>query len=220
MRFNAVILFVGILMSDDGAAGFARPPLPPPAGAASSSAASTAAGSSAASTLFSHPPSRSSASPAVLGLRGGMQEGDVSDWGPADVCHTYDLSRLVADCPPNQVLQPPFPVHSPQQQLCALSHNALLLVRASACRCVRLHACARLRVCVRSGGGLALKEGNVGGVGKLRQGTDEGPALILVNYELPRALMERLWFNATLRVCADGAINRLYAAFDSGVWCP
>ena len=44
-----------------------------------------------------------------------------------------------------------------------------------------------------------------------------GPALalILVNYELPRALMERLWFNATLRVCADGAINRLYDTFAS-----
>jgi thiamine pyrophosphokinase len=42
-----------------------------------------------------------------------------------------------------------------------------------------------------------------------------GPALalILVNYELPRALMERLWVNATLRVCADGAINRLHDLF-------
>ncbi len=48
-----------------------------------------------------------------------------------------------------------------------------------------------------------------------RQAPDEGPALILVNYDLPRALLERLWFNATLRVCADGAINRLYATFDN-----
>ena len=38
---------------------------------------------------------------------------------------------------------------------------------------------------------------------------------MLVNYELPRALLERVWFNATLRVCADGAINRLYETFDS-----
>ena len=38
---------------------------------------------------------------------------------------------------------------------------------------------------------------------------------MLVNYELPRALMERLWFNASLHVCADGAINRLYDTFDS-----
>lgn len=127
-------------MSADGAACFAHTPVP-------SRAATTAAG--AASTPLTHPPSRSSASPTVLGLRGGMREGDVEDWGPADVCHKYDLSRLVADCPPHQV------------------------------------------------------------------STDEGPALILVNYELPRSLMERLWFNATLRVCADGAINRLYAAFDT-----
>mmetsp|Transcript_5011 Transcript_5011/g.11842 ORF Transcript_5011/g.11842 Transcript_5011/m.11842 type:complete len:290 (-) Transcript_5011:21-890(-) len=41
-----------------------------------------------------------------------------------------------------------------------------------------------------------------------------GPALILVNYKLPREILERLWSNASVRVCADGAINRLYASFD------
>ena len=53
--------------------------------------------------------------------------------------------------------------------------------------------------------------------GRVHTGQVPGPALalILVNYELPRALMERLWFNATLRVCADGAINRLYDTFAS-----
>eukprot|EP00277_Geminigera_cryophila_P017218 CAMPEP_0179439846 /NCGR_PEP_ID=MMETSP0799-20121207/23462_1 /TAXON_ID=46947 /ORGANISM="Geminigera cryophila, Strain CCMP2564" /LENGTH=306 /DNA_ID=CAMNT_0021222637 /DNA_START=177 /DNA_END=1094 /DNA_ORIENTATION=+ len=48
-----------------------------------------------------------------------------------------------------------------------------------------------------------------------QQAAEDGAALILVNFELPRDLMERLWFNATIRVCADGAINRLYATFDS-----
>ncbi len=47
------------------------------------------------------------------------------------------------------------------------------------------------------------------------QAAEQGPALILVNYELPRELMERLWFNASVRVCADGAINRLYSTFDT-----
>jgi len=51
--------------------------------------------------------------------------------------------------------------------------------------------------------------------GRGLQAAEDGAALILVNFELPRALMERLWFNATIRVCADGAINRLYATFDS-----
>ena len=41
-----------------------------------------------------------------------------------------------------------------------------------------------------------------------------GPALILVNYKLPREILERLWSNASVRVCADGAINRLYSSFD------
>lgn len=48
-----------------------------------------------------------------------------------------------------------------------------------------------------------------------QQAAEQGPALILVNYELPRELMERLWFNASVRVCADGAINRLYSTFDT-----
>jgi len=39
-------------------------------------------------------------------------------------------------------------------------------------------------------------------------------ALVLVNYKLERPLMERLWWNATVRICADGAINRLYRLFD------
>ena len=51
-----------------------------------------------------------------------------------------------------------------------------------------------------------------------RQPSDAGAtyrALIMVNYELPRPLLERLWFNTTMRVCADGAINRLYETFDT-----
>lgn len=43
---------------------------------------------------------------------------------------------------------------------------------------------------------------------------DEGSfALVLVNYKLQKPLLERLWYNATVRVCADGAINRLYRLF-------
>lgn len=43
---------------------------------------------------------------------------------------------------------------------------------------------------------------------------DERFALVLVNYKMPRPLLERLWWNATVRVCADGAINRLYRTFE------
>ena len=42
---------------------------------------------------------------------------------------------------------------------------------------------------------------------------DENFALVLVNYKLQMPLLERLWSNATVRVCADGAINRLYRLF-------
>ena len=44
--------------------------------------------------------------------------------------------------------------------------------------------------------------------------TGEKFALVLVNYKLPRPLLEPLWRNASVRICADGAINRLYRTFD------
>jgi hypothetical protein len=44
--------------------------------------------------------------------------------------------------------------------------------------------------------------------------TNENFALVLVNYKLPKPLLEPLWRNASVRICADGAINRLYKTFD------
>eukprot|EP00283_Hemiselmis_rufescens_P017368 CAMPEP_0173449796 /NCGR_PEP_ID=MMETSP1357-20121228/43430_1 /TAXON_ID=77926 /ORGANISM="Hemiselmis rufescens, Strain PCC563" /LENGTH=287 /DNA_ID=CAMNT_0014416411 /DNA_START=57 /DNA_END=920 /DNA_ORIENTATION=+ len=40
-------------------------------------------------------------------------------------------------------------------------------------------------------------------------------ALVMVNYKLDKPLLERLWGNATARICADGAINRLYNLFET-----
>mmetsp|Transcript_26627 Transcript_26627/g.51921 ORF Transcript_26627/g.51921 Transcript_26627/m.51921 type:complete len:306 (+) Transcript_26627:246-1163(+) len=40
-------------------------------------------------------------------------------------------------------------------------------------------------------------------------------ALVMVNYKLDKPLLHRLWPKATTRICADGAINRLYKLFDT-----
>ena len=91
---RSVLLWAAILMSagGDGASGF----LP-----ASSLAAQRTAGAPVTLTR----PIQATAPPSpVLGLRGGMQDAD--DWGPPDVQHKYDLSRLVAD-PAEQVRQAP-----------------------------------------------------------------------------------------------------------------
>jgi hypothetical protein len=40
-------------------------------------------------------------------------------------------------------------------------------------------------------------------------------ALIMVNYKLPKKLLELIWPTAAVRICADGAINRLYNTFET-----
>ncbi len=47
------------------------------------------------------------------------------------------------------------------------------------------------------------------------RGQDEpGPALIMVNYKLDKELLKTVWNKATVKICADGALNRLYNTFD------
>jgi len=49
-----------------------------------------------------------------------------------------------------------------------------------------------------------------------RGASDEpGPALVLVNYKLPRELLKTIWKRASIKICADGALNRLYYAFET-----
>ena len=40
-------------------------------------------------------------------------------------------------------------------------------------------------------------------------------ALIMVNYKLQKKLLELVWPTAAVRICADGAINRLYHLFET-----
>ena len=40
-------------------------------------------------------------------------------------------------------------------------------------------------------------------------------ALVMVNYKLPKKLLELAWARAAVRICADGALNRLYYSFDT-----
>ena len=110
----------------------------------------------------------------------------VEDWGSQDLCHKHNLSRLIADRDPREV----------NTHACVLEFWGLAR-HDNAC-------------CV----GLAWLVHQHDIHGDL-QAAANGPALIMVNYELPRALMERLWFNASVRVCAVGAINRLYSTFDT-----
>ena len=97
MRLNLVI-WVGVLMSADGASTFTT---------TSSSIAAVLTQSSAGGPTL---PSRSTRplsprpSSHVLGLRGGeasMQ--GVEDWGSEDLCHKHNLSRLIADRVPREV---------------------------------------------------------------------------------------------------------------------
>ncbi len=37
----------------------------------------------------------------------------------------------------------------------------------------------------------------------------------MVNYKLPKKLLELVWARSKVRICADGAINRLYYTFDT-----
>eukprot|EP00288_Rhodomonas_lens_P020160 CAMPEP_0177690750 /NCGR_PEP_ID=MMETSP0484_2-20121128/935_1 /TAXON_ID=354590 /ORGANISM="Rhodomonas lens, Strain RHODO" /LENGTH=290 /DNA_ID=CAMNT_0019201319 /DNA_START=227 /DNA_END=1096 /DNA_ORIENTATION=- len=52
------------------------------------------------------------------------------------------------------------------------------------------------------------------GGGEPRGDDEPGPALIMVNYKLNRDMLRRLWARTTVKICADGALNRLYNAFD------
>ena len=94
-----LVVWVGVLMSADGASAFA------PSSSSISSAAVTLnpTGTSAPPARSTRPLSPQHPSTRMMGLRGGGDLQDLTEWGQDDVCHRHNLYRLVADHDPQQV---------------------------------------------------------------------------------------------------------------------
>ncbi len=130
-----LVVWVGVLMSADGVSAFA-----PSSSSFASAVTPNPSGTSAPpAALSTRPLSPQHPSTRMMGLRGGGDLQDLTEWGQDDVCHRHNLARLVADHDPEQV--------EPRQPLLTLLVRAQPVGTRSAkyiWKCyVHLHMCGR-----------------------------------------------------------------------------